>query len=68
MKIVTCKSGIQGWQAKLHRVYDSFEEFKHYGETYNIHVRLGFKTIEDCWRMNPTVTGSVIPSDLCRVR
>lgn len=68
MKTVKCKSGIRGWQAKLHEVYDSLEEFRSYAELRNIHGRLGFKNIVRCWNANPTVQGSVTPSDLCRVR
>ena len=68
MKSVKCKSGIRGWQAKLHEVYDSLEEFRSYAEIRNIHGRLGFKTIAGCWRSNPLVMGSVIPEDLMRVK
>jgi hypothetical protein len=68
MKSVKCKSGVRGWQAKLHEVYDSLEEFRSYCETRGIHTRLGFKSIVRCWKANPTVQGSVIPSDLHRVK
>ena len=68
MKIVTCKSGIKGWQARLHEVYDSFEEFARITVVHNIHVRLGFKNLRRCWLANPIVQGSVIPSDLRRIR
>jgi len=65
---VTCKSGLKGWQGKLHEVYDNFDEFWTYCNIYNIHIRLGFKTIDRCWQANPTVQGSVNTTDLRRVK
>ena len=64
MKTVKCKSGLKGWQDKLQKQYLSLKEFKAYCETYNIHKRLGFKTIKAAWDANPTIQGSTDPSDL----
>lgn len=64
MKRVKCKSGSQGWQCRLQKNYDSFEEFAYYSEIYGIHVRLGFDTAEAAWKANPLIRGSIIPSDL----
>jgi hypothetical protein len=68
MKIVKCKSGIKGWQCRLQKNYESFEEFKSYSETFGIAERLGFKSPEEAWKKNPIIQGSVIPSDLCVVK
>jgi len=67
MKKVKCKSGIIGFQCKLKKNYSSFEEFESYNETYGIAKRLGFESAEAAWKANPTMQGSVIPSDLCAV-
>ena len=67
-KTVICKSGVTGWQTKLQRNYESFEEFAGYCETFNIHKRLGYKTPANAWKRNPTIQGSVIPSDLRKVK
>jgi len=64
---VKCKSGLTGWQERLQKVYDSREEFIACSEMYGLHTRLGFKTPEDAWEMNPLIQGSVEPSDYCRV-
>ena len=64
MKQVKCKSGITGWQCKLQKNYHNFEEFERYCEVWAIHTRLGYKTIKGCWKANPTIQGSVNPSDL----
>jgi hypothetical protein len=63
MKQVKCKSGLTGWQARLRKVYDSFVEFSRLCEIYNLHIRLGYKSPETAWRYNPTIQGSVNPSD-----
>lgn len=64
MKQVRCKSGVTGWQSKLRKVYDnSFEQFKRLCDIYGLHTRLGYKSPETAWRYNPTIQGSVIPSD-----
>jgi hypothetical protein len=68
MKTVTCKSGTKGWQSKLQKIYTTYDEFLSYCETYQIHLRLGFKSEENCWKQNPMVRGSVIPNDLEVVR
>lgn len=67
MKRVICKSGIEGWQGKLRKEYFDFEEFERYSTMYGLHTRLGYKSPATAWRANPTVMGSVIPSDYCKV-
>jgi len=68
MKRVICKSGLKGWRAKLHKIYDSFNEFKCFCEIYGINQRLGYKLPANAWKANPTIQGSTNPSDLQRVR
>lgn len=68
MRTIRAKSGIKGWQDKLQKVYKSFEEFESFCKYYNIHKRIGFKTIKGAWRTNPTMQGSVNPSDLKRIK
>lgn len=68
MKQVTLKSGARGYQCKLRTSYANFAEFKAYSEVYNIHGRLGFKSIAGAWRVNPTIQGGVNPADLRRVK
>ena len=68
MKQVICKSGLKGWQDRLRSNYDSLEEFKAWSDIYGLAKRLGFKTAEAAWKANPTVQGSVEPSDYCKVR
>ncbi len=65
---VKCKSGLRGWEGRLHEVYENFDEFRAYAGVYSTHKRLGFKYIATCWEANPIVQGSVNPSDLRRVR
>lgn len=65
---VKCKSGLRGWQGKLHEVYTDYQQFVDYASIFDIHRRLGFSSMERCWQANPTVQGSVDPSDLRRVR
>lgn len=67
-KQVKCKSGITGWQDRLRKVYSSFEEFESYCAIYGIHIRIGYKSPAAAWKFNPLIQGSVIPSDLRRVR
>ena len=62
-KTVICKSGIRGWQGKLRDQYDSFEEFESWCQTYNLHIRLGYKTPRGAWMSNPVIQGSVNPDD-----
>ena len=64
MKRVKCKSGIEGWQDKLQKVYGSLEEFRSFCEVYSIYKRLGFHSAKDAWDKNPTIQGSVNPDDL----
>lgn len=64
MKEVKCKSGLTGWQCKLRKNYNNFEEFESYSEMWGIAKRLGFVSHEEAWNSNPTICGSVEPSDL----
>lgn len=66
-KTVKCRSGITGWQGKLRSQYSSKASFISYSETYSLHTRLGYKTPESAWKHNPTVQGSTIPSDYCKI-
>ena len=66
-KHVICKSGLRGWQAKLQKVYSSFEEFNMTCRIYSNHIRLGYLTPMAAWNDNPTIQGSVEPSDYCKV-
>jgi hypothetical protein len=68
MKQVKCKSGITGYQCRLRKSYDSFEEFEAYDEIYGVSKRLGFKSAEAAWKKNPLINGSIFPSDLCVVK
>ena len=64
---VICKSGIQGWRARLRVVYNDFEDYYIMSKVYNIHKRLGYKTTRSAWNANPIVEGSVNPSDFRKV-
>ena len=68
VKHVKCKSGLIGFQCKLQDNYDDFEQFEHYCEMYNVHKRLGYKYACTAWKANPTIQGSVIPSDFRKVK
>jgi hypothetical protein len=67
LKSVRCKSGIMGWQGKIKDVYASLEEYEHYCHTYNLHTKIGYRTPYDAWEANPTVRGSMSPSDYQKV-
>lgn len=67
MKTVICQSGHTGWEDKLHSVYTTYEEFCSYDSSYNIAERLGFSDTETAWEENPTIQGSIKPSDLRKV-
>ena len=66
---VTCDSGIEGWQCKLQDNYASFEEFESYSTMRGLAERLGygFEGEEEAWNDNPTIQGSVNPSDFRKV-
>jgi hypothetical protein len=64
MKRVTCRSGINGWQAKLHSIYSNYREFCSYDSMYGIAKRLGFSDPKIAWETNPRIQGSVNPEDL----
>ncbi len=66
MKKIITKSGVVGWQEKLHKVYSSFEEFEVYSNVYGISKRLGYKNAKTCWKANPLIEGSVYPCDLSK--
>ena len=67
MKQVKCKSGLTGWQCRLQKSYEDFEDFKHWSDTYDIANRLGFKSAKEAWDANPIIQASTNPSDLCVV-
>jgi hypothetical protein len=60
---VTTDSGLQGWKGRLQNGYADFEEFASYAGMYGLAERLGFQSAEEAWEANPTVQGSVNPSD-----
>ena len=65
MKRIRCKSGLMGWVAKLQKTYNNdFAEFKNYCSLYNIHGRLGFRSMKNAWETNPTICGSTEPTDI----
>ena len=66
-KRVICKSGIEGWQGKLHNVFDSYEEFDACSDTYGLSKRIGYKSSEEAWEDNPIIQGSIVPSDYKRI-
>jgi len=68
MRQVKCKSGLRGYQCPLQENYANYEEFERYAETYGLHTRLGYKTSRAAWDANPTVQGSVEPSDFRKVK
>ena len=63
MKKVRCQSGIMGYECHLQESYDNYQQFKHFSQKYNLHNRLGFRSIIIAWETNPVIQGSVIPSD-----
>jgi len=58
-----CDSGITGWKGKLQNQYEDFADFEHCCGIFDNHTRLGYKTPQEAWDANPTIQGSVIPSD-----
>ena len=67
MKKVKCKSGVLGYQCKLRANYASFNEFKSYSDTYSLAGRLGYKSAKKAWEENPTIQGSINPTDFRKV-
>lgn len=68
MTKVKCKSGLMGSQEKLQKRYEDFKDFKEWCKLYNVHGRLGFRSMKAAWVANPTIQSSVNPSDLCIVK
>ena len=68
MKEVICKSGIRGWQERLHFIYADFDEFNCYAEAYGLHFKLGYTTPQAAWDDNPLVEGSTTPADYRKVK
>lgn len=68
MKQIKLKSGMRGWRGKLRENYANFEDWTIYAATYNLHRRLGFKTIAGAWRSNPVVEGGTNPADFRRAK
>lgn len=66
--VITKRSGTVGWQAKLHQVYETYEEFEAYDSNYGICSRIGFKSTKAAWEANPMIEGSVYGSDLRKVK
>ena len=66
MRRIRCDSGLMGWRDRLQKVYTSFEEFESDASTYGLTDRLCFDSAEEAWDANPTIQGSVDPSDYRR--
>jgi hypothetical protein len=64
IKRVICKSGIEGWQARVRDNWENFESLLAASEVYGIAGRLGYESAADLWEDNPIVQGSTEPSDL----
>lgn len=62
-KQVTCNSGVIGYQCLLRENYIDYDEWVSYSETYGLARRLGFDSEKEAWEANPTIQGSVVPSD-----
>ena len=71
IKQVKCKSGITGWQCRLQENYadchNPYAAFKTYARMYNLHRKLGYRSMIAAWRENPLIRGSVIPTDFQKV-
>lgn len=59
--VVTKPRKVKGWQERLKKVYQSFEEFASHCDIYGIHTRLGYNNVRTAWRAYPMVEGSVYP-------
>ena len=57
-----------GWQGLLQANYQSFDEFESYCDNYGLHHRLGYDSVMEAWQANPTVQGSVLPSDFRKIK
>jgi len=68
MRRVKCKSGCIGWQERLQKVYDDFDEWQRYSDCYGLAYKLGYKNASTAWKANPIVQGSSIPSDYRKVK
>ena len=63
MKQVRCLSGLKGYEEPLRTPYVSFGDFQAYNRIYGLARRLGYKSARAAWDENPTIQGSVEPSD-----
>lgn len=60
-------SGLVGWQGKLQDQYKTADELVSFSHTYGLHTRLDYQTPEEAWEDNPTIQGSIEPSDFRKV-
>ncbi len=67
MKRIKLKSGLTGWQARLHENYEDFQDFFTYDQTYGLAKRLGYKNAVEVWNANPLICGGINPSDFSLV-
>jgi len=67
MKRVKLKSGLTGWQARLHENYEDFQDFFTYNQTYGLAKRLGYRNAVEVWNANPLICGGINPSDFSLV-
>jgi hypothetical protein len=64
---VKCKSGLEGWRARLRSNYNLREDWLRWSETYNLAERLGYTSADQAWDENPVIEGSVNPTDFRKV-
>ena len=65
--VITKRMRVKGWQEKLQKNWNTFEQFAAASDIYGIAKRLGYKSNETAWKANPMVEGSVYPEDLRKV-
>jgi hypothetical protein len=65
---VRCLSGCIGIRERLQDRYETLSDFRYWVGLYNIHRRLGYRSMIAAWRDNPLIESSCVPSDLRRVK
>jgi hypothetical protein len=66
VKTIKCKSGMIGWRAKLRNIYSDLNNLIVHDEMYGILAKLGYVTAKAAWEENPTIEGSINPSDFSK--
>jgi hypothetical protein len=67
IKKAKCQSGLIGYQCKLQDSYESYTVWDGCANTWGLHLKLGFDSARGAWNANPTIQGSVEPSDFCKI-